>query len=68
MNVSSGGLIAGLLGLVVAVMVIAKLFKPLVDAVKVSTGDTTVDSLLLIVPVVLVAIVLVAIVGYMKSR
>ena len=64
----STGLIAGVLGLVVAVMVIAKLFGPLVKAVKITTGDSTVDSLMIIVPIVLVAIILVAIVGYMKSR
>ena len=117
MNTSgSTGLIAGMLGLVVAVMVIAKLFKPLVMSVSTdvpyqvdaATGlvkgaaasngpafcekgtelatlvsgnvwvipgayctnlaDSTVGSLMLIIPVVLVAIVLVAIVGYLKSR
>ena len=123
MKGGAGGLIAGLLGLVVAVMVIAKIFKPLVQSVSTSTpvfkdvdgvasskaipdtvvdlfcsagtipmkvtgngwsstydfftfggsyctnqADGTVGSLLLIVPIVLVAIVLVAIVGYMKTR
>ena len=69
MNISgSQAMIGGILGLVVAVMVIAKLFAPLVAAVKVSTGDDTVNSLLVIVPIVLIAIVLMAIVAHMRSR